>query len=213
MLHHYYDCCEDSPFFGAFRSQGYLSDAVIPWANRDAIQMEALPPLLRTLLVTDGTVTKSLEAYFWEPVKVDTIRLTTVKTDSAVNWLDVGQGENVLLREVHLRGEASGRIYASAFSIVRLSALPDDIRSSLESGKIGIGVLIRDSGIESYREILDIGGSCRQMMTQQEDAVPPYPDVDLVSRTYRIIVDHKPVILITESFPLVHFQETKNVTY
>ena len=34
------------------------------------LNVAALPPFLRVLLTTDGTVTKSLEAYFWESIEV-----------------------------------------------------------------------------------------------------------------------------------------------
>ena len=44
-----------------------------PKINMDkvAVNWEQLPPLLRILLVTDGTVTKTLEAYYWERISVD----------------------------------------------------------------------------------------------------------------------------------------------
>lgn len=206
MLHRYYDRHEQTPFFGAFRSQGYLSEAIIPGFNSDQMAMDKLPPLLRTLLVTDGTVTKSLEAFFWEPVTIDTLLLESVATARQVNWLQITPGETVLLREVYLRGTQSDRIYASAFSVVRLSVLPVDIRDTLVSGKVGIGVLIRDSGLESYREILDIGTS-RQTLPLYKRDKDNASDTDVVSRTYRIIVNHQPAILITENFPLVHYQK------
>src|SRR5262245_31461994 len=37
----------------------------------DDHQFAGLPPLLRALLLTDGTVTKVLEAYLWEPIRVE----------------------------------------------------------------------------------------------------------------------------------------------
>ncbi|WP_019606465.1 chorismate--pyruvate lyase family protein [Teredinibacter turnerae] len=204
MLHLYYDRHEETPFFGAFRSQGYLSEATIPGFNAEQLAMANLPPLLRTLLITDGTVTKSLEAFFWEPVTVDTILLETVTAARQVNWLEVTPGEEVLLREVQLRGTQSQRIYATAFSVVRLSVLSPEIREALTSGKVGIGVLIRDSGLESYREILDIKADNREFLLTAVKPEAPQA-ADIVSRTYRIIANHQPAILITENFPITHY--------
>jgi chorismate-pyruvate lyase len=55
-------------------------------------------------------------------------------------------------------------------------------------------VLIRDSGLESYREVLDVG---LDRTAGGELAV---------FRTYRITIEHRPVILITEYFPLALYR-------
>lgn len=203
MIKAYYKGDTDSPFFGAFRSEGYMANAKIPYRKPEDVIMENLPPLLRTFLVTDGTVTKALEAYFWEPVKVDVEKLENLQAQGPIRWLDIEKDEPVLTRSVRLRGEHTNKIYATAFSVVKLSNLQDDIREALISGKIGIGVLIRDSGLESYREIVDIEADKHQgQLNAEEDAKL----IDTVSRTYRIIVNHKPAILITEAFPLEHYK-------
>jgi hypothetical protein len=56
-----------------FRSSGYLNDARIPMQGGGELDLATLPPFLRTLLVADGTVTKILEAFFWEPVRIESI--------------------------------------------------------------------------------------------------------------------------------------------
>ena len=58
---------------GPFRCDGYVPQGTIRDSWGHAIPLAELPPFLRALLVTDGTVTKILEAYFWEPVVVDTL--------------------------------------------------------------------------------------------------------------------------------------------
>ena len=204
MIKNYYKGNDHSPFFGAFRSEGYIGDATIPVeGHAHRLPMSSLPALLRTLLVTDGTVTKSLEAYFWEPVQVDVEKLDVIAAQEPIAWLEVLEKEQVLTRSVVLRGEHSNKHYASAFSLIRLSALSDSVKQALVSGEIGIGVLIRDSGLESYREIVDIKAHQLNFKLYQGDG--PSNAVDVVSRTYRIIVNHEPVILISETFPTVHF--------
>jgi chorismate-pyruvate lyase len=204
MIHEYYDGNSNSHFYGAFRSVGYLAEAKIPFPEQDDVLMDKLPPLLRTLLVTDGTVTKSLEAFYWEPVTVDVESLELMEAKHSIEWLNIKTGEKVLTRQVRLRGNYSNKIYATAFSVVRLSVMAANLREALINGEIGIGVLIRDSGLESYREILDIRADRRPGQLYATDSGASA--IDVVSRTYRIIAENQPMILITESFPWELFE-------
>jgi chorismate-pyruvate lyase len=204
MIHEYYDGNSNSEFYGAFRSVGYLAEAKIPFPEQDDVLMDKLPPLLRTLLVTDGTVTKSLEAFYWEPVTVDVESLELLEAKHSIEWLNIKTGEKVLTRQVRLRGNYSNKIYATAFSVVRLSVMAANLREALINGEIGIGVLIRDSGLESYREILDIRVDRRPGQLYATDSGASA--IDVVSRTYRIISENQPMILITESFPWQLFE-------
>jgi chorismate-pyruvate lyase len=181
-----------------FQCQGYLRDALIRGADGSELSVEDLPPFLRALLVTDGTVTKILEAYFWEPVEVVTLQQELIRAERPIDWIRVDPGDPVLFRRARLSGTVSASLYASASSVIRPELIPESFRQRLINREIGIGVLIRDSGLESYREVLDVGieprgGGGGMTVTEQSD---------LVFRTYRIIIDGEPVILITESFPL-----------
>ncbi len=49
-----------------FNSKGWMPESTLSATDVTAVDFAALPPILRTLLVTDGTVTKTLEAYFSE---------------------------------------------------------------------------------------------------------------------------------------------------
>lgn len=174
-----------------FRCQGFVRNGTIANAGGAPLSIESLPPFLRALLVTDGTVTKALEAYFWEPVVVDTVRQDFTEAADEIPWIEVITGDQVMVREALLRGDDSGNHYARAFSVIRSELIPASFRQRLVNREIGIGVLIRDSGLESFREVMEVG-------------VEPEP-VDgnrALFRTYRIIIDGKPVILITETFPL-----------
>lgn len=178
-----------------FRCDGFVRNGVIATAAGEPQPLSALPPFLRTLLVTDGTVTKILEAYFWEPVTVDTLTQQFETATEALSWIAVAPGEQCLTREVRLRGHDSGRSFAEAFSVIRHAQIPTNFRQRLIDREIGIGVLIRDSGLESYREVLDVGLDC----TADGAAA--------VFRTYRIFIARQPVILITESFPLALYRQ------
>jgi len=191
MLNQFYQIPDESTDWRGLRSDGYLDNAKVRKPDGSHISLAELPPLLRTLLVTDGTVTKVLEAYFWEPVDVRAKCLEVVKAAQSIPWLNLSAGEEVLARHVQLVGEQSGTLYAEAFSAVRLNEFEPPLQQSLVEGSVGIGVLLRESGLETYREIMTVG----------VEPDPEERDDEWVYRTYRITSDKKPVILIRESFP------------
>ena len=197
-MRRYYGRSLDDPLNSPFRCEGYGECAAIQGPNGAVIALSDLPPFLRALLVTDGTVTKLLEAYFWEPVAVDTLEQRRETAEEPVPWIGLGVGDRCLLRDARLRGVNSGHAFAEALSLIRIERIPKDFQRRLIDREIGIGVLIRDSGLESYREVLDVG--------LDHEAAPPgggKGDADrIVFRTYRIIIGGHPVILITERFPL-----------
>jgi chorismate-pyruvate lyase len=180
-----------------FRCDGFQRDGAIPRRSGGSLPLAELPPFLRALLVTDGTVTKILEAYFWEPVTVDTLAQDLTKAERDIPWAEVAAGDLILTRQAQLRGTNSGKVYATACSVIRTERIPPAFRQRLIDREIGIGVLIRDSGLESYREVMTVGAV---------DAEPTTPVSDRVFRTYRIIIDGAPVILITETFPLALYR-------
>lgn len=196
MLEDFYQPPEEASDWRALRSEGYLGDARIRRPDGGWLRLEELPPLLRTLLVTDGTVTKVLEAYFWEPVEVKALHLDVARTARAIPWLKLGESEEVLARRVELRGARTGTAYAEAFSVITLAEFDPSLREALVRGSVGIGVLLRESGLETYREIVAVG---------TESGSGEERDLR-VHRTYRITRGNKPVILIRESFPWKLYQ-------
>lgn len=193
-MHRYYgrkpqDPCTEGGS-APFRCDGYLEHGTLRDAEGQGLPLAELPPFLRALLVTDGTVTKILEAYFWEPISVDTLEQHFQPAHEPVPWIGLEAGDRCLVRDARLQGRHSGRTFVEAFSVIRTELIPEDFRRRLIAREIGIGVLIRDSGLESYREVLDVG--------LERDP----PGLGSVFRTYRIVIARHPVILITEHFPL-----------
>lgn len=150
-----------------------------------------IPAFLRVLLSTDGTVTKSLEAFYWEPIEVVSAgqRLQPLAADEPL--LQKRRGEEILERRVHLVGMRSGTLYANACSIIASQALPTEVREGLSAGRLGIGELLRDSGFETFREIIDYGHS---------------KPAGHVWRRYLIRMRSQPLILIREEFPLASYR-------
>jgi len=172
-----------------FVSSGYAEPEVVTLASGGALDLSTLPAFLRVLLTTDGTVTKSIESYFWEPVRVVTVEQKRTQLSEEFTSLKKKPGDELLVREVQLVGERSERIYAHAHSYVCPEALPAEMCSDLELGKVGIGELLRECGLETYRELMHLDKE------EHDGAVS-------ISRTYRIVMAHAPIIHITEKFPL-----------
>ena len=182
-----------------FKSSGYLPCGLIEGSGGHSFDMGSLAPFLRTLLVMDGTVTKSLEAFFWEPVDVTPLLQQTIALTEPVDGLSATAGDTVLQRQVSLTGRQSGRQYACARSFLALGQLPETLADAMVSGKIGIGELLREKGIETYREIISV-----DFIGKGENTDPLlgiFAD-DLVSRSYRIRVGGAPAIVVTEYFPV-----------
>jgi len=179
-----------------FCSNGYQSDSLINTDSGYPLDLENLPPFLRTLLVMDGTVTKALESWFWEPVNV--IPLINDKDE---------QEAQLLKREVLLQGEHSSTIFACARSTVSLENLPIDISRALVSGKIGIGELLREKGLETYRELFDIN-YLKDLPAGDSLLIKMMVDANsssIVSRSYKIWLNKKAAITVTEFFPIDNF--------
>ncbi len=182
-----------------FRSSGFLQETVIKTESGVSLDLTALPAFLRTLLVTDGTVTKSLEAWFWENVTIQKVKNHLDTLDSEVEGLEVEAGDKVLRREVILKGVKSNKVYACARSTVSLKHLPQDIGIALEKGKIGIGELLREKGVETYRDIFNIN---YLLDLPKSDSLIASLQTELLTRSYRIRVNGHPAIIVTEFFPV-----------
>lgn len=188
------------------------------------VDWEKLPPIVRLLMSADGTVTKSLEAFFWEPVRVlktyqseiqapiyDTcsgdhtrsgnngyLSDNQLSSNKNCSGLEVfARDEPLWLRQVQLQGARSGRVYAQAESFIAHKLLPSRLRTDLEQGELGIGGLVRELNLETYREITVVG---QVPQVNSEAAVP-----EKVWRTYSIYYRGRVLMQITETFNVEAF--------
>jgi chorismate-pyruvate lyase len=166
---------------------GYL-DTIEPGVERDATSFIAplneLKPFLRALLVADGTVTLLLRAYFDEDVLVETTSQSSFVVESALPHLVLMKGDDAFFRQVELTGNKTGHTYAQATSVLNPAALKPELFAALIKEDVGMGDVLRNSARGSYREILDVRAV--------DDA--------RMARTYTVVLDSKPAILITEVF-------------
>lgn len=172
-------------------------------APPDTLEMATLPPFLRVLLVTDGTVTKSIEAHFWEPVEVDVLEHAWVTTDRARPAIGVHIGDLVLRRCVILRGRITRSVYAFAESIISKERVPADMSSQLIQGAKGIGELLREAKTETYRELV-------AMRRVRAGELAVHLGVDrsaaVVAREYTIRFKGQTAMVIEEMFPVARFE-------
>src|SRR5690554_2767630 len=119
----------------------------------DLESLSALPPILRLLLVTDGTVTRCLQAYFDEPVNVECLAQAQDELDQDVPSLQLASGNGALTRSVRLVGANTRRRYVYAQSMLNPGALNSEITGALLAGRMGIGELLQDRQFETRREI------------------------------------------------------------
>lgn len=157
----------------------------------------------RMLLGTDGTVTHVLEAYAGEPVAVVKLLQEFDAAGEVDAELDVPADDKVLRRRVLLRGARSGRTLLYAEAVIALSRIEPELLDGLVGTEKPIGVLLAERRTETFREILRVQG---RPAGRSGTHFGIGPAADVVSRTYRIVRYGRPMILITETFPITLFR-------
>lgn len=180
-----------------FKSHGYIPEGKITNSQGHVLDIAGMPAILRTLLVTDGTVTKTLEAYFWEAIAVVDINQNEICAAKSLPFLGCQENETLLDRHIRLEGQTSKTSYAFAQSFIRIDLLPKQIADDLRSGLIGIGEILRETGLETYRELVDLGENKNFQPFSEEQNTQQH----CIYRTYRIMINHVPTIQVSEFFP------------
>lgn len=179
-----------------------LEDVLLAQMDRPAelqdVNPRTLSPFQRALLVIDGTVTKLVEAYMMEPLRIVRLKQDTRTLATPHKWLGVDTGATVATRHVLLRGEHSDELYAYATSLVALERVPESLRSGIERDGGGLGRILDASKLETRREILWYGRERLEDLPWE----PESGGQDFLTRTYRVILAGEPILLIKEHFPL-----------
>jgi chorismate-pyruvate lyase len=166
-------------------------------AHVQAVQIEAIDPLLRGLLFTDGTVTRALGAQTLSPVSVDRIgQLQAPLPPAASEFLEMTEGEEAVRRQVSIGVGAPPETVLWAESYMVYDRLPPGFLGLLDTAPDGIGQSLQRFSLESSRELLWFG---LDSVPEWVDPAPGGPDGTL-RRLYRIVSDRRPAILISEFF-------------
>jgi len=180
-----------------------LEDLVVAQSERPEslrpVNLRTLAPYLRVALTIDGTVTKFIEAFTMEPVDIVRIRQEERALDAEHHWLETPAGSVVTARETLLRGRYSRRLYVYATSLIVPARLPEAVNARLEEKESALGRALIASRFETYREVLWYG-------REEASGLPPecrsLEGKDVLSRTYRIFGEGRPVMLVNEKFPI-----------
>jgi chorismate-pyruvate lyase len=162
-------------------------------------KLEHLCPLERVLLTTDGTLTDILEAYLLEPIRLVKLSEESRSLTEGLASLGLEPGSRVVDRKILLQGTRSERNYVHAESVIALDRLEDSFRDDLLTSKMPLGRLWLTHKLETFKEIVAFGEQ------------PPDSDLSLyfglraeervLMRTYRVISNRQPLMLITERIP------------
>ena len=181
------------PFSGVFVAQDERPSHLMD------IDLYKLNPFERACLVIDGTVTRFLEAHRMEPVDIINCGETREILKKDHKWLDLPKGETIVSRRVLLKGRHSGRVYASAASLVVPERIKVAVGRTRERIKEGLGRMLLNGRIEQYRELLWYG---KEIASDLPSDVHRFSSEELLTRTYRILVKNKPIMMITEWFEI-----------
>ena len=181
------------PFVDLMVMQGAMPEHWQP------VNLRTLAPFQRALVAMDGTVTKFLEAYLLEPIDVVRLRQQEQQLQQEHVWLAAAAGTSVIARQVLLRGRYSATVYAYAVSLLLVDRLPADVLRGLDLEPSGLGRILLNSQLENRREILWYG---RETIADLPESIEIHTGNRFISRTYRIRVGNRPIMLINEKFPI-----------
>ena len=162
----------------------------------------------RILMVTDGTVTELLEQYLSEKIKVSKL---SEKIESNFDDLIPSHKDYltlspmpVLSRSILLEGQKTKQNWIYAESSILLDNLHLGFRSDLLASREPIGRLWEKYQYETFKTILDFE-------KREAGELSEYFDLPasstLISRTYEVSSNQKPIMVITEIFPESFFKD------
>jgi len=156
------------------------------WSSLSAVQ--------RAVLGSDGSFTLLLSALLGQEVKVALIDQSVGAMRQHDEAIDLAEGSRVLNRNVRLYVEPQRNIvYAS--SVIALDRLASPLANDLLMGEETIGRLLRKHRLETFRELVDWGTA-----SLPEEARDHFFAIEMLYRSYRIISNRQPVMVVTEFF-------------
>ena len=165
--------------------------------------MLGLSDIERILLVADGTFSYQLETFVREPIGVEILSNQLLPlSHNAAALLNRSEGSLAWNRRTLLRGRDSAAAYVYATSLIDDHDLNPDFRAELRNTTSGIGHLLAKYRIGTFRELLtyhlDDGA-------QYAYCLPKFRNSAFLSRTYRIIFEGRPIMVVTENMPRALF--------
>ncbi len=170
------------------------------WITPEQFLVEAdpleIPPLLRVLLTSDGSMTTMLQSLRLGPIDVEVIRQgeEPIDPETALR-LGVRPLEAAITRHVWLSHAGQRLLYA--VSVLPTSHLNAELAEGIRRGVEPLGRLLDACGRPAVRDHLRIG---RLQNAALADTLGAEPSVRLWCRTYRLAVEHTLTASIVEVF-------------
>jgi chorismate-pyruvate lyase len=161
------------------------------------VALGALEPTLRSLLLTDGTVARALEALALERVTVKVVTQANRPLPSAAaEPLETHTGENSVHRRVEIGTVKNPMPLIWAESHILPQRLPENFLKVLDNAPEGIGESLQQVRLESCRDLLWFGLDTPPGWSTAARA----PSSEAITRCYRVTAGGRPCLLISESF-------------
>jgi len=174
----------------------FLAQDGLPAGLRE-VELGSLDSLLRLLLFSDGSITRSLAAHQLDPVAIELVdQAPPAAAVAAAAQLSIDPGQALLCRRVAMGYESAAPGSAPsgfAESHLVVDRLPPSFPQALAACRAGIGDALAETRLEARRELLWFGLGAAPAW------VPGWEGESLV-RAYRIIAGGLPAILIEEGF-------------
>lgn len=159
----------------------------------DFIVGEDIPKFLRVLLVTDGTVTKTIEAYYNIELHVEKI------AD------DSSDDKERQIRCIVLR-DKKGKDWLFAKSEIFKDMLPFEATYDLEHTTLPLGVILEKYKLQTFRQIREIKYEDNTILSDDNKY---FADIKkgrrFISRTYDILYGRGVAIRVKETFPIARY--------
>ncbi len=166
--------------------------------TRHHVEPATLSSFQRILLTTDGTLTEILESYLFEPIVLVKLSEFLLPAPQDIPALEVEAGTEVIDRRILLQGKISRRNFIYAESILVPDRLGEKFKQELLVSQTPLGRLWLEHKLETFKEIID---SAREPAHERADYFHINMEDLLLSRTYRVFSNRRPIMRITEKFP------------
>jgi len=196
------DAARSAPRFHYSQNIAYSHGTKRP-AQRHSLSRDAIRTFsrdLRMLIATNGTLTRILSIVADDEVDVEIVSQEIHQTAPKILESEQLPTGRILQRDVILKGRSSGNPFVAAESLIAIDHLPPEIVTSLITTNHPIGELVVGSCLEMFKETPQVWmGEPPSWFVSGADQQSRRK---AVGRRYRQLLGGKPVLTITEYFPL-----------
>jgi len=167
----------------------------------DGFDVNRLEALQRILLITDGTLTEILEAYFAERIALVKVSQRVIAATPQHALLNPIPGETLIERKILLQGTRSRTNYVYAESLVAVDRLAPSFRDQLLNSDTPLGRLWLEHKLETFKQMHEVCCRPANSLAHYFECGEEEP---LLARTYRVISAGRVVMVISEYFPVAY---------